>query len=49
VLGCRREIDGKRLQLGGDATIGRGIVSVRFHTQEKEKQSGPQKEGQGNG
>jgi|DewCreStandDraft_5_1066085.scaffolds.fasta_scaffold00615_18 CRISPR-associated protein Cmr4 len=49
VLGFLREIDGKRLQLGGDATIGRGIVSVRFHTQEKEKQSGPQKEGQGNG
>jgi CRISPR-associated protein Cmr4 len=47
VLKFLRGIDGKRLQLGGDATIGRGIVSVRFHTQEKQAESG--KEGQGNG
>jgi CRISPR-associated protein Cmr4 len=44
VLAFLREIDGKRLQLGGDATIGRGIVSVRFHSREPER-----KEGQGNG
>jgi CRISPR-associated protein Cmr4 len=43
VLTFLHEINGKRLQLGGDATIGRGIVSVRFHDQEK--QSGQQKEG----
>ncbi len=30
VMKFLREIDGKRVQLGGDATIGRGIVSVRF-------------------
>ncbi|GBC81418.1 hypothetical protein HRbin10_00530 [bacterium HR10] len=47
VLEFLRGIDRKRLQLGGDATIGRGIVSVRFHTQEK--QAEPGKEGQGNG
>lgn len=35
VLTFLHEISGKRLQLGGDATIGRGIVSVRFHDQEK--------------
>lgn len=43
VLTFLRGIDGQRLQLGGDATIGRGIVSVRFHSQEK--QSEAQKEG----
>lgn len=42
VLTFLHEVNGKRLQLGGDATIGRGIVSVRFHAE-------PQKEGQGNG
>ncbi len=47
VLEFLRGIDGKRLQLGGDATIGRGIVSVRFHSQGKQPE--PQKEGQGNG
>lgn len=26
----REAVDGKRLQLGGDATVGRGIVKVRF-------------------
>ncbi len=47
VLNFLREINGKRLQLGGDATIGRGIVSVRFYS-EGEKQE-PQKEEQSNG
>jgi len=47
VLTFLRGIDGKRLQLGGDATIGRGIVSVRFCGQEKQPES--QKEGQDNG
>jgi len=46
VLNFLRKINGKRLQLGGDATIGRGIVSVRVHGQEKEPE---RKEGQGNG
>ncbi|MCS6815842.1 MAG: type III-B CRISPR module RAMP protein Cmr4 [Blastocatellia bacterium] len=48
VLTFLRGIDGQRLQLGGDATIGRGIVSVRFYSQQEE-QSEQQKEGQGNG
>ncbi len=37
VLKFLREIDGKRVQLGGDATIGRGIVSVRFLGEEENK------------
>ncbi|HXF06617.1 MAG TPA: type III-B CRISPR module RAMP protein Cmr4 [Blastocatellia bacterium] len=47
VLAFLRGIDGQRLQLGGDATIGRGIVSVRFHGQGKQPKPG--KEEQGNG
>ncbi|MEM4721192.1 MAG: type III-B CRISPR module RAMP protein Cmr4 [Candidatus Methanomethylicaceae archaeon] len=47
VLNFLRGLDGQRLQLGGDATIGRGIVSVRFHGQEIQQVS--EKEGQGNG
>ncbi|RMD64749.1 type III-B CRISPR module RAMP protein Cmr4 [Candidatus Parcubacteria bacterium] len=39
VIAFLRELDGKRLQLGGDATIGRGIVSVRFYSEEKKQGS----------
>ena len=35
VLTFMNGIDGQRLQLGGDATIGRGIVSVRISSREK--------------
>ncbi|GBC78119.1 hypothetical protein HRbin08_01605 [bacterium HR08] len=45
VVNFLKGIDGKRLQLGGDATIGRGIVSVRFHGQEKQ----PEKKEESNG
>jgi CRISPR-associated protein Cmr4 len=42
-----KEIEGKRLQLGGDATIGRGIVSVRFYSKGQKRE--PSKEGESNG
>jgi CRISPR-associated protein Cmr4 len=44
VLKFLGEIDRKRVQLGGDATIGRGIVSVRFSS-EGEKHKGIPQEG----
>lgn len=47
VIRFLKDIDGKRLQLGGDATIGRGIVSVRFCGNEEERPL--PKEGQSNG
>jgi len=47
VLSFLREIDAKRLQLGGDATLGRGIVSVRFYAEEQKQE--PSKEGEHNG
>lgn len=46
VLNFMDGIRGKRLQLGGDATIGRGIVSVRFCGDEQKQEK--EQEGQGN-
>lgn len=40
VIAFLREIDGQRFQLGGDATIGRGIVTVRFQTEKEPEQGG---------
>ena len=45
VLNFLGEINGQRLQLGGDATIGRGIVSVRFHSKQPEQQEEEQSNG----
>jgi len=39
VIEFLRKLDGERLQLGGDATIGRGIVSIRFYGEEKKQES----------
>ena len=36
----RQNVDGKRLQLGGDTTVGRGIVKVRITREEVSKSIG---------
>ncbi len=49
VLNFLCQINAKRLQLGGDATIGRGIVSVRFYAEEQKRGPEPSKEEGSNG